>query len=150
MSDPAVIASAIVTVIVATGGAIVTVVNAIAAARYRQDQRRNETQARADAQRIVTTTASIDRKADVITEKATEIHQTTNGNLSKLQAQLDVAREEIRGLKTLMATILAAQDDAHKLQDAHAQQLAAALVAPPGGWQRRSTDPKKDDPHGAH
>lgn len=57
-------------------------------------------QSRRNAEIAANTGAAVkegNQKTDVIIEKATEIHTLTNSNLSKVQAQLDVANEKIDG-----------------------------------------------------
>lgn len=88
MSDPSVIAAAMVTVIAATSGAIVTVVNAVAAAKDRRAGRESRVS-------LEQTTHAVDRKADTLITKAEEIHSVTNGNLSKVQTQLEVAVQQL-------------------------------------------------------
>ncbi len=147
MTDPTVIAGGIVLVIGSIATAVVTVINALAA---RDERTANATERATSAQaRAVQldATHAASRKADTIIDTATEIQRSTNGTLSKLQNQLESAQDEIRSLKTLMATILAAQDEAHRLQGVHETQIAAALAMPVGGWQRRSTDRPPKDPH---
>lgn len=107
MSDPTIIAASIVTVIAALTTGIVTVVNAVAAAR---DRRRGRDERAALAE----TTSSTDRKADTIIEQGAAIHTATNGTLSKVQAKLDattallaVATEKLHALETLIVTLTA-------------------------------------------
>lgn len=119
MTDPTVLAAAAVTVIVALTTGIVTVVNAIAAARDRRSSRQERAA-------LAETATSTERKADTIIEKAVEIHTQTNGSLSKVQAQLEIANEkilglnhQIRGLETLIATLTAAARARRRSTDPH-------------------------------
>ncbi len=45
------------------------------------------------------------RQNDMIIKTAGEIHELANGNLSKMTASLAVATQEIKDLKTLVATL---------------------------------------------
>lgn len=93
-----IIAAAIVLVIASIGQAIVTVINAKAAADDRKEAKvmRVKLQESADANEI---------KTDKIIEQGTEIKTSTDGNLSKVTANLGVALNEIEGLKTLIASM---------------------------------------------
>lgn len=141
MADPSVIAAAMVTVIAATAGAIVTVVNAIAAARDRREGRKAR-------EALAITTSATDEKADAIIQQTGEIHKVTNGNLSKVQAELAVAHEKILGLEKLVASIAAAQASAERLRRVHDVEVATALATDPATVHvhRRDTDPDPVSP----
>lgn len=136
MADPSVIAAAMVTVIAATAGAIVTVVNAIAAATDRREGRKAR-------EALAVTTSATDQKAERIIQKTDEIHSVTNGNLSKVQAELAVAHEKILGLEKLVASIAAAQDSTDRLRKLHDLEVATALATDPpvAHVHRRDGDP---------
>jgi len=106
--DPAVIAAAIVTVIVAFSGATVAIINARAAAAERLE-------AKASRARLEETSHNVERKTDTIIEKAVEIHTLTNSNLSKVTESLNVALTEIEGLKRLVESLTKAKDIADNL-----------------------------------
>jgi hypothetical protein len=134
MTDPTVIAAAIVTVIAALVGGTVTVINATAAARDRETAR----VARAQLQ---TTANTAIVKTDDLLLKAQEIHTLTNSNLSKVTAALDLALQENSSLKKLMATMLASSQEAARLAAssaaavtlAQAKQDARSLPTSPDG-----------------
>ncbi len=137
MSDPAAIAAAIVTVIVASATAIVTIVNAVANARYRVESRDDR---KTQAQIAVST----DKKADTIIQQGAEIHSVTNGNLSKVQAQLavaqtqlDVSHQEIKGLtdkvlslEHLIAALIAKQESPLHVREIHHVDVITAPLPP--------------------
>jgi cell division protein FtsX len=99
MTDPTVIAAAIVTVLTALAALIVTVINAKASADERRD-------ARASRVRIEATTASTNRNTDTIIEKAEEIHTLTNSNLTAVTKALKEANEKIAALEKLVGTLV--------------------------------------------
>ena len=94
LQDPMVIAAAIVTVIAALVTGTVTIISSIAAAKERSF---------ALSSRLVVEATS--RKADVIIEKATEIHTLTNSNLSRVTEALNLALERISGLEKLITAM---------------------------------------------
>jgi len=100
--DPAVIAAAFVTVIVAFSGAAVAIINARASAAERLE-------AKASRVRLEETTHNVDRKADALIEKAVEIHTLTNSNLSRVTASLEIALKEIDGLRQLVESLTKAK-----------------------------------------
>jgi hypothetical protein len=129
MNDPAVIAAAVVTVIAALAAAVVTVTNAMAAAADRRD-------ARASRAVLATTTHATEKKADIIIEKAVEIHALTNSHLSTVTAALNVALAEIKGLQSLVSSLL----DAKRIADTLATAAAAATPPARAPDQRRRED----------
>lgn len=119
--DPVIFAGAVVTVIAALGAAIVTVINAKAAA----DERAEARMAREVQLRLSRAT---DGKADAIIEKTVQIHEVTNSNLSKVTAALDVALSRIEGLQAMVRTLT------------EAKRIADALAtAPPVTPKKEST-----------
>lgn len=64
------------------------------------------------------------QKTDTVIEKATEIHTLTNSNLSKVQAQLDVANEKIDGFNKAHA------ESTRRLTSM--EQMIASLIPPKG------------------
>lgn len=135
MADPSAIAAAMVTVIAAATAAVVTVYNAVAAATDRRAARESRTA-------LAQTAASTDRKADTIISKATEIHSVTNGNLSKLQAQLDLAQDKILALEKLVSTLIATLA-ATPYARAQPELVVAPVVTPDASVHahRRDGDP---------
>lgn len=84
--------------IAATTGAVVSIgalVNARAALRQGREN--------AKASAIVV------QKTDDLVQKTTEIHTLTNGNLSKISAELAVSHQEVVGLKAQVELLLASQ-----------------------------------------
>ena len=110
MSDPTVLAAAIVTVLTALGVLVVTIINAKSAADERRDARESRIAVEA-------TTKATDRKADAIIEKTAEIHTVTNSNLAKVTAALDVAKERIEGLQKLVGQMMDAKGVADRVAD---------------------------------
>lgn len=114
MSDPTIIAAAMVTVIAAIATAIVTVVNAVAAANDRRASREDRRVGSEARQTLTATTAATDRKTDTLLDRTTEIHLATNGTLAKAQAQLAEAhvaiqalRAKVHSLEVLLAALAA-------------------------------------------
>lgn len=72
------------------------------------------------------------RKADVVIEKASEIHAATNGTLHKVTSANDVLTEKIDGLeRQLAAAILSKQLAAGASEQAAADVQAAMAASPP-------------------
>jgi hypothetical protein len=115
MSDPTVIAAAIVTVLTALGVLVVTIINAKSAADERHD-------ARVSRIKVEATTVNTNAKADTIIEKASEIHTLTNSNLSKVTEALEVANEKIEGLQKLVGQMMDAKGVADRLADRSADR----------------------------
>lgn len=112
MTDPSVIAAAVVTVIAAVAGGTVTVVNAIAAAQDREDQRTYRAQ-----MTEVTRVGAV--ATDVLTKKTEEIHQLADGNLTRVTQDLRMATQEIQSLREMVTSLV------------EAKKVADALTAPP-------------------
>lgn len=53
-------------------------------------------------------------KIEVVDKKADTIHDLTNSNLAKVQAEFDVAKAEIKGLRELVAGVLAEREKGDK------------------------------------
>lgn len=135
-AESTIIAAALVTVIAALVGGVVSVINAVSAAADRRASR-------VERAALSITTKNTDRKADTIIEKAVEIHTLTNDNLSKVTAALGVANERIQGLEKLMASMLVAQHDAHAARAAATLAEAIALAKDPPALRRTSDAPQK-------
>ena len=116
MSDPTIIAAAIVTVLAALTGAAVTIINAAAAARDRKDSRYDRESTKATIEATST-------KADTIIEKAVEIHTLANSNLAKVTAALEVANEKIVGLQKLITSMIEAKIIADHVADKAAAKI---------------------------
>lgn len=108
MNDPMVIAAAFVLVIAAVGGAVVQIINAKAAAEDRKE-------AKIMRARLQDSADKTDIKTDAIIKQGVEIHASTNSNLSKVTENLNVALEEINGLKKLVYTLTEAKKTADTL-----------------------------------
>lgn len=116
MSDPMIIAGAVAFVIAAIGSMLVQVINARAAADDRREAKvmRVKLQESADKAEI---------KNDEIIKQGTEIITSTNGNLSKVTERMNVALEEIKGLKELVFTLSEAKRTADELAISSKRQI---------------------------
>lgn len=108
MNDPMVIAAAIVLVIASVGGAVVQIINAKAAAEDRREAKNSRAM-------LKETTDKTDEKANKIFAQGEAIHASTNSNLSKVTENLNVALNEINGLKKLVSTLTEAKKTADTL-----------------------------------
>jgi hypothetical protein len=102
--------------IVAIGTAIATIIASVTAAVV------------AIAALRKTTTAAVvaDKKADILIEKAVEIHTLTNSRMAKVTSDLEVALAKITGLEAR----LIGMDDAKTIADRVAADLAAKAPMP--------------------
>lgn len=116
MTDPMVIAAAVVLVIASIASGIVNIINAKAQADDRK-------LAKASRQRLEEMANTGDEKADKIIEQGVQIHTLTNSNLSKVTADLATAIEKITGLEK----IVQAQNEAKKVADVLATGIADNL-----------------------
>lgn len=125
MDDPAIIAAAIVLVLSSLGGTIVLVINAVAAARDRSEaaqERRENREA----------TVAVAKKADVIIDSTTKIHELTNSTNSNLQKALELMTEKVAGLERINSELREAKRDTAAVQamtDQRNQSQVAAVLA---------------------
>lgn len=116
MSDPALFAAAIVTVIAALFGGTVQIINARSTATDRRSAAK-EREIAAEERRVmiqragqaVVVAQDTGRKADTLIEKTSEIHTLTNSNLSAVTASLAVALAKMEGMEKLIASMVAAK-----------------------------------------
>jgi hypothetical protein len=132
MTDPMVIAGAVMVVVSGIVTGVVTVINALAQARDRYASRLQR-----DA--IVATGASTSAKADTLITKTAEIHAVTNGTFSQMRSDLQVAlaqmagmAQHIAGQDTLIATLVRANDDRVAAERAATERKHRASDPAPG------------------
>jgi hypothetical protein len=132
MTDPALVAAAVVTVVSAMGAACVTIINAIAAAKDRSDSASERRVLYEKAIISAKTQDDISHKADNIIEKSAEIHTLTNSANSELKSALAVMTEKYNGLVSLISQLNLAKSDALAVKsdtDLAAARLLVPLVA---------------------
>lgn len=71
----------------------------------------------------------VDKKTDKVIGQNTEIHTLTNSNLTKVQSQLDVALERIKGMEELVKSMATAKTVADDLSTKKASSLTAASTS---------------------
>jgi len=145
VTDPTITAAAIVTVIAALFGNAILLINAWSSAKDRREaalERRILLEKTNAAAKVTDETA---KKADTIIQKAVAIHTLANGTNSELTKALAIANEKIEALGQLMASMVAAKDEADAVRVVSQRDIATALAqtppGQPGGPERRRTPP---------
>lgn len=89
------------------------------------------------------TTDATNRKADTIIEAAAQIHETTNGHLSKVTANLEAANAKIEAMQRLLNNMIDDKFEKRMIAERLAERAGVSSSSIPLAPQR-SGDPEAD------